>query len=99
MSVKNGLVLGFLVGLATALLYAPKPGKEIREELKDKINSVPYHFFNFVESLVDLAVSVLDFAKVAFKEQKERLYKAFACGIDAAKGKTKELKKLAPTRS
>ena len=93
MSLKNGLFLGLLFGIASALLYAPKAGKELREELKDKVNSVPHHFFNLLESIIDLAVSVLDFAKVTFQEQKERFSQAVNIGLSAAKEKADELKR------
>ena len=99
LSLKHGLFLGLIIGVASALLYAPKTGKEIRAELKDKLNNVPYHFFNLLESLIDLTVSVLDFAKVAFHEQQEKLSRAFVSGINAAKEKTDELKKLAVARN
>ena len=95
LSLKRGLFLGLLVGVASAFLYAPKSGKELREDLKEKASNVPYHFLNLLESLVDLVVSVLDFAKIAFQEQSERLSKAVSSGINAAKEKSDELKKLA----
>lgn len=95
MSLKSGLFLGLLVGFVSAILYAPKAGKEVRDELKDKINNIPYHFFNLLESIVDLTVSVLDFAKVAFHEQQDKLSRAVASGINAAKEKTQEMKKVA----
>ncbi len=99
MSLKNGLFLGLLLGVASAFLYAPKTGKELREELKDKLNNVPYHFFNLVESIVDLAASVLDFAKESFNEQKHRLSKAVEAGVSVAKEKTTELRNLAASKT
>ena len=33
LSLKNGLLLGLLIGLASAVLYTPKSGKELREGL------------------------------------------------------------------
>lgn len=95
LSVKNGLFFGVLLGIASAFLYAPKSGKELREELKDQISSVPRNFLNLLESIVDLALSVLDFAKVAFSEQGERISKAVNSGISAAHKKTEELKRYA----
>ncbi len=92
MSLKNGLFLGLLFGIASALLYAPKTGKELREELKGKVDNVPHNFFNLLESIIDLAVSVLDFAKVAFQEQKERFSHAVSVGLSAAREKADELK-------
>ena len=97
LSLKHGLFLGLLVGIASAFLYAPKAGKELREELKDKASNVPYHFLNLLESLVDLAVSVLDFAKEAFQEQRDKLSHAVTTGINAAKEKSGELRKFADT--
>lgn len=95
LSLKNGLLIGLLIGLASAVLYTPKSGKELREELKDKVNNVPFHFFNFLESLIDLTLSVLDFAKSAFQEQREKLSSALSAGIAAARIKAEELKQYA----
>lgn len=95
LSVKNGLFFGLLIGVIAALLYAPKPGKELRCELKEKIETVPKHFLSFLESLVDLMVSVLDFGMSAFQEQGTKLSKAVSTGVSAAKEKATELKKLA----
>ncbi len=97
LSIKNGLFLGLIIGVVSALLYAPKPGKELREDLKEKIDSIPDHFFNLLESLVDLVTSVMDFAMSAFQEQKERLSKAVYTGVNVAKEKAQELKKMATT--
>ena len=93
LSLKNGLLIGLLIGLASAVLYTPKSGKELREELKDKVEKVPFHFFNFLESLIDLTLSVLDFAKSTFQEQIEKLSSALSTGIAAARVKAEELKK------
>ncbi len=35
-----GILVGLLVGGVIGLLYAPKPGKELRTELKDKAKKV-----------------------------------------------------------
>ena len=99
LTLKRGLLLGLLIGVASALLYAPKTGKELREELKEKVEAVPHNFFNFLESLIDLTLSVLDFAKTAFKEQSVRFSKAFESGVSAAKEKSDELKKYATQAS
>ena len=94
LSLRNGLFFGLVIGVASAFLYAPKAGKELREELKDKTDSICQHFLNLLESLVDLSVSILDFVKDAVKEQSEKVTHAVACGITAAKEKTEELKKF-----
>jgi len=35
-SVFTGLVVGGVVGAATALLFAPRPGQELRSDIRDK---------------------------------------------------------------
>lgn len=92
LSFKNGIFLGLIFGIGAALLCAPKSGKELREELKGKVQAVPFHFLNFLESLIDLTVSVLDFAKDSFKEQGYNLSRAFEYGVNAAKEKNREMK-------
>ncbi|MBI1857705.1 MAG: YtxH domain-containing protein [Candidatus Melainabacteria bacterium] len=94
MKFKDGLLLGVILGLGSALLYTPKPGEEVREEVREKLDSVPRHFFNLLESLIDLSISVLDFSKGAFEGQGERLSKAVSSGIDAAREKSEELRKM-----
>ena len=93
LSLKNGLLLGLLIGAVSALLYAPKAGRELREELKEKVDAVPNNFFTLLESLIDLTISVLDFAKSAFKEQGSKFSKAFESGMSAAREKSEELRK------
>ena len=95
LSLKHGLLIGLILGIASALLYAPKTGKELRSELKGKVDAVPKNFFNLLESLIDLTVSVLDFAKDAFKEQGYKFSKAVELGLSTAKEKSEELKKFA----
>ena len=94
MKFKNGLLFGLIVGAVSAILYAPKSGKEIRNEVKEKINVVPKHFFNLMESLVDLTASVLDFAKEAFSEQSDKFSRSVSKGVNAAREKTEELRKF-----
>lgn len=95
MRFRDGLFLGLLIGVASALLYAPKKGKEVRSEVKDKLTNVPKHFFGLVESILDLTISVLEFTRESFQEQKEHLTSAVSSGINAAKEKTEELKRFA----
>lgn len=94
LSLKNGLLLGLLVGIGSAFLCAPKSGKELRTELNEKVNSVPVKFLGFLESLVDLVISILDFARDAFQEQGEKISHAVSSGINSAKEKSSELKTL-----
>ena len=40
MGYLRGVMHGLLIGGAAALLYAPKPGREMRAELSDRLNQV-----------------------------------------------------------
>lgn len=99
MRMRDGLLLGLIIGVGAAILYAPKSGKEIRNDVHDKLNVVPKNFFTLLESLVDLSVSVLDFAKEALQEQSDKFSDVFSRGLDVAKDKTDELKKYASSVS
>ncbi|MBI2995773.1 MAG: YtxH domain-containing protein [Candidatus Melainabacteria bacterium] len=94
LTLKRGLLFGLLLGIVSAFLYAPKSGKELRYELKEKVESVPKNFLAFLESLLDLFVSVLDFAKTALEEQTKKFSKAVTTGMSVAKEKSKELKRF-----
>ena len=93
LTLKRGLVLGVLVGIASAFLYAPKPGKELRAELRGRLNLVPKRLLDLLESIVDLTYSVFDFAKATIDEQGEKISCAVTSGLTAAKEKSEELKR------
>lgn len=99
MKFRNGIILGLLIGVGAAFLYAPKSGKETREDLKEKLNKVPQSFLNLLESLVDLSVSVLDLAKESLEEQSDRLSNVVNKGMSYAKDKTEKIKSLATSIS
>jgi len=57
-----GLLLGAVVGVAIGFLYAPKPGKETRELLKEK-----------AEAVKEKAAEVAEKAKEAAAEAKKKV--------------------------
>ncbi len=85
-----GFLFGAFVGAALALLFAPAPGEELREQIREK--SI---------ELKDRAGELgLDTAKLAelrekgedfFQQQKSRLEQAIAEGKEAAARKKEEL--------
>mgnify|MGYP001466656231 CR=1 FL=1 len=39
-SLTAGVLVGFAIGAALSLLYAPKPGKELRRDIVDKLDDL-----------------------------------------------------------
>lgn len=64
MSKFKGFVLGAVVGTAGALLLAPKSGKELREDLKEKVLNSPWF---------ELDIEYIEDLKNDFNELKEDL--------------------------
>ena len=68
-NVSKGLLIGFLtgtvVGAAVALLYAPKSGKELRQDIKGKTDE----FIDEAEKFLDTAKEK---AKVTINESKKK---------------------------
>ena len=59
MGYLRGIVHGMIIGGAVALLYAPKPGREMREELSDRLDQVRGQ----VQPVLDQAQGVVDSAR------------------------------------
>jgi gas vesicle protein len=81
----KGIIIGGLIGVALGILYAPKSGKETREQIR-----------NSTEELLEKAREQYDEAcrqiekltgrnKELYAEKKERLRRALEAGIEAFK--------------
>jgi gas vesicle protein len=56
MGYLRGVMHGVLIGGAVALLYAPRPGREMRQELSDRFSKVK----DQVQPVLDQAQGVVD---------------------------------------
>ena len=88
MTAKNfikGLMVGGVAGLAAGMLYAPKSGKETRQQIRksteDALNKAKIQYEDIRKKVVELA----DRQKNLYGEQKEKIKKAFDAGKDAYK--------------
>jgi gas vesicle protein len=76
-SAAPGLVAGFLIGAAvgalTALLYAPKPGEETREELADAMQARLADLRTRLEQLKRDMAAATEAAKSGFHEGAARM--------------------------
>jgi gas vesicle protein len=59
MGYLRGIVHGAIIGGAVALLYAPKPGRQMREELAERLDQVRGQ----VQPVLDQAQGVVDSAR------------------------------------
>ena len=55
----RGVVHGLIIGGAVALLYAPKPGRQMRTELSDRLDQVRGQ----MQPVIDQAQGVVDSAR------------------------------------
>jgi len=59
MGYVRGLVHGVIIGSAVALLYAPKPGRQLRDDLSDRLDQVRGQ----MQPVIDQAQGVVDAAR------------------------------------
>ncbi len=64
---KKGFLIGFLaggvIGAVIALLYAPKPGKELRADLKNRAGEVMDNAEEYVSAAKNKAVEIINEGK------------------------------------
>ena len=71
-SILMPFLVGGIVGAGVALLLAPKPGKEVREDIK-----------RFAENTKESVTSVIDRGKTLFDESKTMISSAIEAGKTA----------------
>ena len=59
MGYLRGVVHGMIIGGAVALLYAPKPGRQMREDLSDRLDQVRGQ----MQPVIDQAQGVVESAR------------------------------------
>ena len=83
-----GLLLGVVGGIVTGVLYAPKPGSEMREKLKDTVCELAEKHSPAVKEAQKQALESIDLIKYKLEKQ----YKKFGSMIQSKKmRKAKEL--------
>jgi gas vesicle protein len=75
--------LGGLIGAASALLLAPKTGREMRDQLLEHSNEFARRAQAMATDAQDRAGNWLDKSREVFEEQTQRLMSAFEAGKDA----------------
>jgi gas vesicle protein len=75
--------LGGLIGAASALLLAPKTGREIRDQLMERGGEFARRAQEMATDAQGRAGDWLDKSREVFEEQTQRLMSAFEAGKDA----------------
>jgi gas vesicle protein len=75
----SGLIVGGLLGAVIGILYAPKSGKETREDIARKADEILAKAKEKVEEVEGLA----ERGKESFQDGKTRLKKAIEAGVEA----------------
>jgi len=86
-----GLLLGVAAGVAAGVLLAPKPGSEVREDLKfiaDKYTKDAYSDFNSTKTASTVMVNRL---RLTIEKQIARINEALKAGKMAAAKRKEEL--------
>ncbi|HEX3177150.1 MAG TPA: YtxH domain-containing protein [Methylomirabilota bacterium] len=76
-------LLGGLIGAASALLLAPKTGREIRDQLLERGNEFARRAQEMANDVQGRTGDWLDKSRELFEEQTQRLMSAFEAGKDA----------------
>ncbi|MDQ5988544.1 MAG: hypothetical protein CSYNP_04304 [Syntrophus sp. SKADARSKE-3] len=81
----KGLALGALAGVICGILFAPKSGRETREDIRksttDLCDKAKEQYHQVVEKMENLAGR----GRETYAEKKERLKKAVEAGVEAYK--------------
>jgi len=70
-----GLLLGAVIGVSVGMLYAPRPGSETREILKDKAEEVKDRASEFMEQVREGASSAKQAAEERLTTEQQQLHK------------------------
>lgn len=69
MAKKSGLLLGLLAGTAVGILFAPKRGKKMRDNIKKEFEDGGYGLDAIKEGFVGMGKEVVDTAKEAYESE------------------------------
>jgi gas vesicle protein len=81
----KGLLVGGLLGAVLGVLYAPRSGKETREDIRDSAEKLLEKAKCQYEEAYKKMEDVAEREKESIIGKKERLRKAFEAGVEALK--------------
>ena len=66
-----GIVIGTVIGLVAGMLYAPRPGEETREILKEKTDDFKHKAVEAIEQGKEKAKEVIQMGEEKFLKKRE----------------------------
>ena len=81
---RNGLILGGLIGVGLGLLFAPRPGRETRQALSERMGTFPEEFDEFRTTAREAMIDLNTVFKNWRAAKQQQLQAAFAQGREAA---------------
>ncbi len=81
----KGLIIGGVIGLVGGLLYAPKKGKEIREDIQKSVTDLVEKAKGQYDLTKGKVENLVAREKVSLAEKKGRLKEAIEAGVEAFK--------------
>lgn len=81
----KGFIIGGLIGVALGILYAPKSGKETREEIRRSSEELLDKAKEQFEELSQKVEKLAGREKELLAEKKEKVKKALDAGVEAFK--------------
>lgn len=90
-SVAAGAAVGLAVGGALALLFAPKPGSELRAELGERVDDLRDRAERTMDTLQESAADLIVRSRTTLEETRENLVRSIEAGKDAYEHKRDEL--------
>jgi gas vesicle protein len=90
-SVVTGVVIGFAVGGALALLFAPKPGAQLRADLGDAVDDLKDKAEQIIDDLQGSTSQIVARSKAVLEQTRENIVRSVEAGKEAYSQKKEEM--------
>ena len=90
-SIAAGVVIGFVVGGALALLFAPKSGAQLRADLGDAVDDLKDKAEQVIDDFQGSASHLVARSKAVLEQTRENIVRSVEAGKEAYTQKKEEL--------
>ncbi len=90
-SIAAGVVIGALVGSALALLFAPKPGRQVRADLEGAVDDLKDRAEQVIDELQASAAELVARSRDALDRTRDNIGRSVEAGKEAYAQKKDEL--------
>ncbi len=90
-NILAGVAIGVVVGGGLALLFAPKPGVELRGDLGDAVDDVRARAEQLIDDLQNTTQDLVTRSRTAVEQTRENLVRSVEAGREAYTQKKDEL--------